>query len=303
MCAVVLAAKYIRKHNMDPIKPRIPVVSQAAKAADAAAKKQLYLQRQQEADRRRHEAERKRLQNKKQQTSKHAETVDKESDTYASKYKTEEVKKYKKAQKRELMGFNATFNNKKDSSKDAQMADNAYEATKYNIPFDRKGAEGKQIGHDETLSVVDTKKELNRRKAMKVVKTYVDEGIGDGVNVSVSTLGQGGLGGLTSDEPEKSYKLIKKKKTLKEMGFTEPSGASQEMAGNISTQDDLSNPKSFLTIRGKKKNKAVNEFTVPLGATGKRKKVFTTMVPIRMADGTIKRLPPGKSGSSGGGGY
>ena len=32
------------------------------------------------------------------------------------------------------------------------------------------------------------------------------------------------------------------------------------------------------------------------------KKINIKNVPIRMADGTIKKLPPGKSGSSGGGG-
>lgn len=43
-------------------------------------------------------------------------------------------------------------------------------------------------------------------------------------------------------------------------------------------------------------------FTVPQGTTGKRKKWTPKLQGIRMADGTIKRLPPGKSGSSGGGG-
>jgi len=46
----------------------------------------------------------------------------------------------------------------------------------------------------------------------------------------------------------------------------------------------------------------INELSVPAGTTGKRKTVSTPLVPIRMADGSIKRLPPGKSGSSGGGG-
>ena len=46
----------------------------------------------------------------------------------------------------------------------------------------------------------------------------------------------------------------------------------------------------------------VNELTTPLGTTGKRAKWDAPRVPIRMADGTIKSLPPGKSGSSGGGG-
>ena len=45
-----------------------------------------------------------------------------------------------------------------------------------------------------------------------------------------------------------------------------------------------------------------NEMTAPLGTTGKRSEWNPPMVPIRMADGKIKKLPPGKSGSSGGGG-
>jgi hypothetical protein len=46
----------------------------------------------------------------------------------------------------------------------------------------------------------------------------------------------------------------------------------------------------------------INELSVPLGTTGKRGNISTPLVPIRMADGSIKKLPPGKSGSSGGGG-
>lgn len=42
-------------------------------------------------------------------------------------------------------------------------------------------------------------------------------------------------------------------------------------------------------------------FTVPLGTSGKRKAWHPPLTGIRMADGSIKRLPPGKSGSSGGG--
>ena len=47
---------------------------------------------------------------------------------------------------------------------------------------------------------------------------------------------------------------------------------------------------------------AISELSVPAGTTGKRKKVYTSLVDIRMANGKIKKLPPGKSGSSGGGG-
>ena len=46
----------------------------------------------------------------------------------------------------------------------------------------------------------------------------------------------------------------------------------------------------------------ISELSVPAGTTGKRKDWNPPMVGIRMADGTIKKLPPGKSGSSGSGG-
>jgi len=45
----------------------------------------------------------------------------------------------------------------------------------------------------------------------------------------------------------------------------------------------------------------VSELSVPAGTTGQRKDWNPPMVGIRMADGKIKKLPPGKSGSSGGG--
>lgn len=43
----------------------------------------------------------------------------------------------------------------------------------------------------------------------------------------------------------------------------------------------------------------IHELTVR-DASGK--KIHVKNVPIRMADGSIRKLPPGKSGSSGGGG-
>lgn len=46
----------------------------------------------------------------------------------------------------------------------------------------------------------------------------------------------------------------------------------------------------------------VTELSVALGTTGKRAEWNPPLQGIRMADGTIKKLPPGKSGSSGGGG-
>ena len=52
----------------------------------------------------------------------------------------------------------------------------------------------------------------------------------------------------------------------------------------------------------KKFKEFINELSVPLGTSGKRGKVSTPMVAIRMASGKIEKHPPGKSGSSGGGG-
>lgn len=54
----------------------------------------------------------------------------------------------------------------------------------------------------------------------------------------------------------------------------------------------------------KKEIKLASEsfLSVPLGTTGKRIKWKPVLQGIRMADGTIKKLPPGKSGSSGSGG-
>ena len=46
----------------------------------------------------------------------------------------------------------------------------------------------------------------------------------------------------------------------------------------------------------------VAELSVPKGTTGKRMEVHTPLVAVRNSSGQIKRLPPGKSGSSGGGG-
>jgi hypothetical protein len=45
--------------------------------------------------------------------------------------------------------------------------------------------------------------------------------------------------------------------------------------------------------------KQFSELTV---RDGSGKRIHIKNVPIRMADGTLRRLPPGKSGSSGGGG-
>ena len=45
----------------------------------------------------------------------------------------------------------------------------------------------------------------------------------------------------------------------------------------------------------------ITELSVPQGTTGKRKQWNAPLVGVRMASGQIKKLPPGKSGSSGGG--
>ena len=46
----------------------------------------------------------------------------------------------------------------------------------------------------------------------------------------------------------------------------------------------------------------IKELSVPKGTTGERTDVSTPLVSIRMASGKIEKKPPGKSGSSGGGG-
>lgn len=52
----------------------------------------------------------------------------------------------------------------------------------------------------------------------------------------------------------------------------------------------------------KKFKEFVTELSVPKGTTGERKTVSTPMVAVRMASGRVEKHPPGKSGSSGGGG-
>ena len=56
------------------------------------------------------------------------------------------------------------------------------------------------------------------------------------------------------------------------------------------------------TMVKKKKAAEVKEMSVPAGTSGKRKTWNPPMVGIRMASGKIEKHPPGKSGSSGGGG-
>jgi len=234
-----------------------------------------------------------------------------------SKSQFEEVtpKKYKKApnlKDKQIMGMNATFGNTKGSGAGdtTQVTSNPYESTQYNIPFDRKDSEGKPIGYDKTVDSKDTKKQLNRRKAMKIVKAYVnEEGIGGegtsggwgGADLVDGGRQDGGKNYTLAKNPEsKNYKLKKKFKQVRESGFTEPTGAGDTGGGagdGFPVDDKMDN---LITVPEKlKKKKKIEEFSVPEGTTGKRKKVFSAMIPIRMADGTIKKLPPGKSGSSG----
>ena len=76
-----------------------------------------------------------------------------------------------------------------------------------------------------------------------------------------------------------------------------------------SSKGNLLAPKNNTTIYKKPKNDLISmrqdnitELSVPQGTTGKRKTISTPLVAIRMANGKIEKHPPGKSGSSGGGG-
>ena len=235
-----------------------------------------------------------------------------------SKNQFEEVKpkKYKKAdlKDKQIMGLNATFDKNKTPGTDTQtMTNNPYESVRYNIPSERGDSADKPIGHDKELEAADTKKQLNRRKAMKLVKAVVDETYG-GTGGPGLGMGEKSVGDLTSAEPTKNYVIKKKKPAIKLSAFKEKLRESGFVGagGNDAspTQDDPSvgTVSQMITVdspsdkKKTKKNVAVHELSVPQGTTGKRKNTFTPMVPIRMANGEIKRLPPGKSGSSGGGG-
>jgi hypothetical protein len=231
-----------------------------------------------------------------------------------SQFAVEETKpkKYKKAKDyQQMMGLNATYGKNSTPGTDTQtMTNHPYESVRYNIPFDRDGAEDNPIGLDKDLEAKDNKDQLKRRKAMKLVKARVDETFG-GTGLPGLGMGEKSVGDLTSAEPEKNYKPTKKTfKKLKEslvseMGFVGADGATDASPNqdeinigsngqSLTIDSDISNEK-----RKVKKKSVKEELSVPEGTTGKRKKVFSAMVPIRMADGSIRSLPPGKSGSSG----
>jgi hypothetical protein len=68
--------------------------------------------------------------------------------------------------------------------------------------------------------------------------------------------------------------------------------------GNLTKKDSA----NYWSRRAWNCEETIEELSVPLGTTGKRGKVSTPLVSIRMASGKIEKHPPGKSGSSGGGG-
>jgi len=236
-------------------------------------------------------------------------------------------KKYKKApnyKDKQIMGLNATFGGNNQSQGDTTgVTTNPYESARYNIPFDRAGSDDKPIGLDKDLESKDTTKQLKRRKAMKLVKAYVDEeGIGgEGTSggwgaENAGDPGASASGGqnytLAKTEKPKPYKKAKTfkamKESLTESGFVDSPGAGDvnQGAGDGFPTADLKMDTYITTDspngnekRKIKKKVAKEEIEVSLGTTGKRKKVFSTKVPIRMADGSIRSLPPGKSGSSG----
>jgi len=68
--------------------------------------------------------------------------------------------------------------------------------------------------------------------------------------------------------------------------------------GNLTKKDSA----NYWSRRAWNCEETINELSVPAGTTGRRTEVSTPLVAIRMASGKIEKHPPGKSGSSGGGG-
>lgn len=127
-----------------------------------------------ENDRNRHEAERNRVEAERKRQLARAEALHRKSaaqaarSTAAGMREETKVKRFKSFPGGKPMGFNAFMAKKRseDSSKDAQLAANAYE----------------EIGLDASLLPSDRQKQLKRRKAMKI-KIYVKEsGFTDPVN-------------------------------------------------------------------------------------------------------------------------
>jgi len=146
------------------------------------------------------------------------------------------VRKYKKPNlsDKQIMGLNATFSAKADDTKDAGMAQNPYESTRYVIPAEREPmdrADGVEVGYDKSVEPADKNMQLKRRKALKLAQMYrIDEdgglggdsGLGAGVSPMPGSFG--GSSGATAtritDNPDgtRNYMLrgkTNKMKTLK----------------------------------------------------------------------------------------
>jgi hypothetical protein len=204
----------------------------AVEAAKKAADRQEHLRREMEAKRRSEEKKRKEVSDNSAERKAKSATAKSTSRNYAQQYKSkpihqqppsysqanEESAPKKKFGKKQIMGLNAEFGKKKanDTSGNAGMAQNAYEA-RYVIPFERQPAKQVEVGYDKNLEPQDAKKQLKRRKALKVVAAYVSEaGVwGSGSGGFAGELApevHGNATGPISPENPKNYKLKKKTK-------------------------------------------------------------------------------------------
>jgi DNA-binding transcriptional ArsR family regulator len=103
-----------------------------------------------------------------------------------------------------------------DKGSDGQLSDNAYEATRYNIPFERTPAQNVDLGYDKSVADADAKRQLRRRQAMKLFRYRIDEEPGEG-GFGGAGLGMGekSVGDLTPDTPPAKTKLRKPIKTFR----------------------------------------------------------------------------------------
>jgi len=139
-----------------------------------------------EADRNHHEAERNRAEAERKREFARAEAIHRKSaataarSTAAGMREEAKPKRFKSFPGGKPMGFNAFMAKKRsdDTSKDAQMAGNAYEERDV-IPFQREPSTSVDVGLDKNLLPSDRQKQLNRRKAMKLIKICVDESMQD----------------------------------------------------------------------------------------------------------------------------
>jgi len=200
----------------------------AVEAAKKAANRQEHLRREMEAKRRSEEKKREEVSDNSAERKAKSATAKSTSRNYAQQYKskpihqqpplyskdymrTEETSPKKKYSKKQIMGLNAEFARKRKDDEDnpAAMATNPYE----------------EVGYDTNLEPQDIKKQLKRRKALKVVRAYVKEagvwGSGSGGFAGLPAAGTqntsqaGGIGNkLGPDSPDKNYILKKKKSRI-----------------------------------------------------------------------------------------